>query len=82
MSGSKRYVVLAVMTGMRIGELLGLRWSDVDVDVSTLRVERTLNVIGGTLFFAEPKTELSRRRLLLTGARVTCPVRALRAPNG
>jgi len=65
-------VVLAVMTGMRIGELLGLRWSDVDVDVSTLRVERTLHVIGGTLFFAEPKTELSRRRLLL-------PVRALRA---
>jgi integrase len=57
--------VLAVTTEMREGELLGLKWSDIDFDGGILRVERTLNVIGGKLFFAEPKTELSRRRLVL-----------------
>ena len=64
--------VLAVTTGMREGELLGLKWRDIDFDGGILRVERTLNVIGGKLFFAEPKTELSRRRLML-------PQRALQA---
>ena len=58
--------VLAVTTGMREGELLGLQWADVDFDGGMLRVERTLNVISGKLFFAEPKTELSRRRLVLS----------------
>jgi integrase len=64
--------VLAVTTGMREGELLGLQWADVDFDGGMLRVERTLNVISGKLFFAEPKTELSRRRLVL-------PERAMQA---
>jgi integrase len=49
-----------------------LCWSDVDLGEGTPRVERTLNVIGGTLVFAEPKTGLSGRRLLL-------PARALQA---
>lgn len=34
--------VLAIHTGMRRGELLGLQWADVDLDSSTIRVRRTL----------------------------------------
>ncbi len=34
--------VLAIHTGMRRGELLGLKWKDVDLDNSTVRVRRTL----------------------------------------
>jgi len=34
--------LLAVWTGMRQGEMLGLRWKDVDFDNSTLRVVQTL----------------------------------------
>src|ERR687897_2789547 len=34
--------VLAVHTGMRRGELLALKWADVDLDLATVRVRRTL----------------------------------------
>ena len=34
--------VLAVTAGLRQGELLGLKWEDVDLDAGTLRVRRTL----------------------------------------
>jgi integrase len=33
--------VLAVTAGLRIGELLGLRWEDIDLDTETLHVRRT-----------------------------------------
>jgi integrase len=57
---------------MREGELLGLKWSDINVNAGILHVQRMLNVIGGKLVFGEPKTALSRRRILL-------PQRALQA---
>jgi integrase len=37
---------VALSTGMRIGELLGLRWEDVDLEVGTLRVSRQLQRYG------------------------------------
>ena len=48
---------LALLTGMRRGELLGLRWADVDLDAGTLSVRRTLSR-GATsrLEVGEPKT--------------------------
>jgi integrase len=67
--------VLAVHTGMRQGELLALKWQDVDLENSTLRVRRTLSKSKGRLLVAEPKTRQSRRTILLTGAAVA----ALRA---
>jgi integrase len=33
--------VLAVTAGLRIGELLGLRWEDIDLDSEALHVRRT-----------------------------------------
>jgi integrase len=55
--------VTAVSLGMREGELLGLRWSDVDLDMGTLTITHTLQ--PDTLELAEPKTERSKRTLVL-----------------
>jgi len=58
--------VLALTTGMRQGELLGLRWGDLDLDSGTLRVQRSLQRTKEGFSFAEPKTGRSRRRIELT----------------
>jgi integrase len=62
--------VLAVTTGMRQGELLGLRWQDVDLENATVSVRRTLTKNGGRLLLGEPKTTKSRRTINLTEAAV------------
>jgi integrase len=58
--------VLAVHTGMRRGELLGLKWADIDLDNSTVRVRRTLTRKGTGYVLGEPKTKKSRRTVRLT----------------
>jgi integrase len=58
--------VLAVHTGMRRGELLGLKWADVDLEDATIRVRRTLTRKGTGHVLGEPKTKQSRRTLRLT----------------
>ena len=58
--------VLAVTTGMRQGELLALRWQDVDIENGVLSVRRTLTRNGGGIEMGEPKTKKSRRSIRLT----------------
>ncbi len=58
--------VLALTTGMRQGELLGLRWSDLELEAARLSVVQTLDRPGSKPLFGEPKTRASRRRVLLT----------------
>ncbi len=58
--------VLAITTGMRQGELLALKWQDVDLDNATLSVRRTLTRVGGRIVIGEPKTKKSRRSVRLT----------------
>lgn len=56
--------VLALATGMRAGEVLALRWKDVDLSKGTVRVERTLQPArNAPAVFDTPKTERSRRIL-------------------
>jgi integrase len=52
------------------GELLGLRWSDVELDTGTLRVNRQLQRMrdGSGFTFSEPKNNKSRRTIRLTNA--------------
>jgi len=57
--------VMAVTTGMRQGELLGLRWRDVDLDRSSVQIRSTMQAAKGGLKFAETKTRGSRRHVLL-----------------
>src|SRR5680860_740229 len=59
-------VLLAVTTGMRRGEILGLRWSDVDLDNGVLCVRQALSKTQAEgIVFREPKTAKSRRTLAL-----------------
>ena len=58
-------VLLAANTGMRRGEILGLRWTDVDFEAGALHVRRTLQRGKPSIVFGEPKTATSRRRLSL-----------------
>ena len=51
--------ILAVYTGLRQGELLGLKWGDVEA--GTLQVRRTLTTAKGGLVLRAPKTKASRR---------------------
>ena len=57
--------VLALFLGLRRGELLGLRWEDVDLDGGKLEVVHTLQRVGGALQLVPPKTESSRRTVPL-----------------
>lgn len=66
--------VLAVTTGMRQGELLGLRWRDVDLDAGTLQIRGSMQATPDGLRIMEPKTPGSRRQVLLSKQ----PVEALR----
>ncbi len=57
---------LALLTGMRRGELLGLRWRDVDLDRGVLAVRRTLSRgANSRLVVGEPKTASGRRQIAL-----------------
>ncbi len=62
--------VLAIATGLRQGELLALKWEDVDLERGMLRVRRTLTRTGGKVSIGEPKTKKSRRGVNLTAAAV------------
>ena len=66
--------VLALNTGMRRGELLGLKWRDINFIEGILQVRRILNrvptkmikEVGQRYVESEPKTKKSRRPILLT----------------
>lgn len=52
---------LALMTGMRRGELLGLRWQDIDERDHKLHIRQNLVVVNNKPQFIEPKTARSKR---------------------
>ena len=62
--------VLAINTGLRQGELLALKWEDVDLERGVLRVRHTLTRARGKVSVGVPKTKKSRRSVELTPAAV------------
>ena len=58
-------VFLAVTTGLRRGEILGLRWSNIDLETGTLTVVQSLEQTKAGLKFKSPKTHRSRRSIAL-----------------
>lgn len=53
--------VVALATGMRRGEIVALRWSDIDMDGGRIRVERSLEQTNAGLSYKSPKTKAGRR---------------------
>lgn len=63
---------LAVTTGLREGEILGLKWSDLDWVTKRLKVQRQLQRLKGQgLVFTEPKSEAGKRAVLLSKVIIT-----------
>ncbi len=58
-------VALALATGMRRGELLGLQWGDINLDKATLKVERSVEQTKAGLRLKTPKTKHGRRTISL-----------------
>jgi len=56
-------VILGLALGCRRGELLALRWVDVGLEEGTVRVGRSLRIVGGRLDVKGPKTEAGYRTL-------------------
>ena len=56
---------LCAHTGLRAGELAGLRWSDIDLDAGTLTVQRQIRRVGRELQVGPPKAAASRRVVTL-----------------
>lgn len=76
-SGSEieNVVTLAINSGLRMGELLGLRWADVSLDTAQLTVNQSLRRLQRQSRLVKPKSERSHRTPQLPGPAVA----ALRA---
>ena len=66
------FIHLAILTGARMGEMMGLKWGDIDFNAKTLRIQRTLVELRGSRSeggvkgypsFSPPKTPKSMRKL-------------------
>ena len=67
LSGHWLYVptLLAAYVGLRRGEVLGLRWRDIDFAKGKLEVAQKVEVVGGKIRIGVPKTDRSRRTVTL-----------------
>ncbi len=77
---SSKYYLLyltAILTGMRQGELLGLRWADIDFTLGVASIRQTFLRIGKRRIFKEPKSGTSRRTVALPEVLVS-EIRSLR----
>ena len=61
---------LLLTTGMRRGEVVGLRWADIDLDGEVLSVSRAIASVDGVAMETEPKTAKGRRAIALDPATV------------
>ena len=58
-------ITVSLGAGVRRGELLALRWGDIDLDAGVLSVQNALERDGGITRLKPPKTESSRRTIIL-----------------
>jgi len=63
-------VLLGVATGARLGELLALRWADVDLDAGAVRIGWSRRIVGGRMEVKAPKSEAGERTVALGPAAV------------
>lgn len=62
-------ITLALTTGLRRGELVGLEWKNVDLEQGTIYVKQSISdFINGNPVIKEPKTKKSTRKINLSDA--------------
>ncbi len=76
-------VLLAISTGMRRGEVLALKWQDVDMDAGFLSVRRSLEQTRAGLSFKSPKNSKSKRTVVMPAnlARALVKHKGIQAQN-
>jgi integrase len=57
--------LVTIHTGLRLGEVLALRWMDIDFDKKILTVRCSVRRVAGKLLIQEPKSKNSRRNIPL-----------------
>lgn len=79
-NGEELYILilLAVTTGMRYAEIVGLSWKDIDLDKQTIHVRQQLVRTKGEYRLTEPKTRSSQRVISLSESLVA-PLRRHKA---
>lgn len=79
----RQMMEFAFRTGMRIGEVLALRWEDVNIEYKFLSVKRTLSTYSnGKVEIVEPKTSASKRRIDLDIATIKILLSLLETTQG
>jgi integrase len=74
--------VLAIGTGMRLGELFGLQWGDVDLEKGAVNVRHSLQELNGMLTLKPPKSKAGRRTIELPAAVVDALTKHREAAKG
>lgn len=64
---SRYYVpaIIAMSMGLRLGEVLGLFWKDINIEKRYLAVNRTIQSVDGKIIFVPPKSKSSERTLII-----------------
>lgn len=57
--------LLAVVTGLRRGEVMGLRWQDIDFEFKTASIRKNLVLVNNKPVLQDPKTQGSKRSITL-----------------
>lgn len=63
--GCYELLLLELSTGLRRGEILALKWDDLNFNTGALRVERQVHRVKGELVVSQPKTNSSNRTVIL-----------------
>lgn len=71
-------VTVLLFTGMRRGELLGLKWPDIDFDKQTISISRSLLYLPGKGVFEDETKNVSSNRVIKIPSTATASLRSLR----
>lgn len=63
-------ITLSLDTGARRGEIAALKWSDIDFEANTLKIDNSLKVVRGVVDEKKPKTKSSNRTIVLCGSTI------------
>ena len=64
-------VMLAIDSGLRLGELMGLKWTDIDFEKETINVTKSNQALSGKgVFTKDPKNKSSVRRIAVSGSSI------------